>query len=89
MRTRPHTPSSSLDAEEMAEFEAHLATCEYCQEEVAEFAEALAELSLLTQATPSPTLRSNVLAVTQDAAAGAAPARGLRGRPATRYLDER
>ena len=56
---------ASLDAEEMAEFEAHLATCEYCQEEVAEFAEALADLSLLTQATPSPTLRSNVLAVTQ------------------------
>jgi anti-sigma factor RsiW len=55
----------SLDAAELAEFEAHLATCEFCQQEVAEFSRTAAELSLLTQATPSPRLRPNVLAVTQ------------------------
>jgi anti-sigma factor RsiW len=57
---------SSLDAAEMAEFEAHLATCEFCQQEVAEFSRTAAELSLLTQATPPPRLRSNFLAVIRE-----------------------
>jgi anti-sigma factor RsiW len=56
----------SLDAAEMAEFEAHLATCEFCQQEVAEFSNSIAELSLLTQASPPPTLRSKVLAAIQN-----------------------
>jgi hypothetical protein len=56
---------TSLDAAEMAEFEAHLATCEFCQQEVAEFSKTAADLSLLTQATPPPRLRSNVLAAIQ------------------------
>lgn len=55
----------SLDAAERAEFEAHLATCEYCRQEVAEFCKTAAELSLLTQATPPPSLRANVLSVVQ------------------------
>src|SRR3712207_6946171 len=37
----------SLEAAELAEFEAHLATCESCQQEVAEFCETVADLSLL------------------------------------------
>ena len=53
---------SSLDAVERAEFEAHLANCELCQQEVAEFCGTAAELSFLTQATPPPTVRVNVLA---------------------------
>ena len=57
---------SSLDAAEMAEFEAHLATCEFCQQEVAEFSRTAAELSLLTRATPPPRLRSNLLAVIRE-----------------------
>jgi anti-sigma factor RsiW len=57
---------TSLDAAELAEFEAHLATCEFCQQEVAEFSETVAQLSLLTQATPPPRLRSNVLAVVRN-----------------------
>ena len=56
----------SLNAAEMAEFEVHLATCEFCQQEVAEFWATTAELSLLTRATPPPTLRSKVLAAVQD-----------------------
>ena len=55
----------SLDAAERTEFEAHLATCEFCQQEVAEFCNTAAELSLLSQATPPPRLRPNVLAVIQ------------------------
>ena len=53
---------TSLDAAELAEFEAHLDTCELCQQEVAEFCETAAELSFLNQAAPPPTLRANVLA---------------------------
>jgi anti-sigma factor RsiW len=56
---------SSLDAAEMAEFEAHLATCEFCQQEVAEFSRTAAELSLLTQAAPPPRLRQNILTAIQ------------------------
>jgi anti-sigma factor RsiW len=56
---------SSLDAAEMAEFEAHLATCEFCQQEVAEFSRTAAKLSLLTQATPRPRLQQSVLAAIQ------------------------
>lgn len=57
---------TSLDAAEVAEFEAHLATCDFCQQEVAEFCDTAAELSLLTQATPPPELRTNVLAAIEN-----------------------
>jgi hypothetical protein len=57
---------TSLDTAELAEFEAHLATCEFCQQEVAEFSSTAAELSLLSQATPPPRLRPNVLAAIQE-----------------------
>ena len=45
---------TALDGADLAEYEAHLATCEVCQREVAEFIETAAALSLLTQATPPP-----------------------------------
>jgi anti-sigma factor RsiW len=51
----------ALDPAELREFEAHLAGCEFCQREVADFSRTAAELSLLTQATPSPRLRAKVL----------------------------
>jgi anti-sigma factor RsiW len=57
---------TALDGAELAEYEAHLATCEVCQREVAEFSETAAALSLLTQATPPPSLRSNVLTIIQS-----------------------
>ena len=57
---------ASMDAAELAEFEAHLATCVFCQQEVAEFRNTAAELSLLTPATPPPRLRQNVLTVIQQ-----------------------
>jgi anti-sigma factor RsiW len=53
----------SLDAADLTEFEAHLATCEICQQDVAEFCETAAELSLLTEATPPRRLRAKVLGV--------------------------
>jgi len=53
---------NALDRAELAEFDAHLATCAACQDEVAELSAAAAELSLLTLATPPPPLRSNILA---------------------------
>jgi anti-sigma factor RsiW len=56
---------NSLAAAELAEFEAHLATCEFCQQEIAEFSRTAAELSLLTQAAPPQRLRQNVLAAIQ------------------------
>ena len=57
---------NALDGDELAEFEAHLATCEVCQSEVTELCETAAELSLLSLATPPPGLRDNVLAAIQN-----------------------
>jgi anti-sigma factor RsiW len=51
----------ALDATELDEFEAHLATCPVCRDEVAEFCEVAAELSLLNLASPPTRLRDNVL----------------------------
>jgi len=56
---------ASLDAGELAEFEVHLATCDFCQRAVAEFSKTAAALSLLTQATPPSRLRESVLGVIQ------------------------
>jgi anti-sigma factor RsiW len=53
----------ALDRPELAEFEAHLATCETCRKEVAGFSETAAELTLLSLATPPPRLRANILDV--------------------------
>ena len=51
----------ALDPAERAEFEAHLADCPDCSEEVASFAEATTRLAL-TQSTPPPSeLRGRVL----------------------------
>jgi len=56
----------SGDAAERAECEAQWAGCEFCKQEVAEFCETVADLSLLTEATPPRRLRAKVLAATQD-----------------------
>src|SRR5215210_6511172 len=55
----------SLDPPEVSAFEAHLATCESCQREVAEFCEIAAQLSLLTETTPPRRLRGKVLSLSQ------------------------
>lgn len=57
---------NALDAAELDEYEAHLATCATCQSEVADFCEVAAELSLLSLATPPPSLRDNILAAVAD-----------------------
>jgi anti-sigma factor RsiW len=51
----------ALDRPELVEFEAHLATCETCRNEVARFSETAAELTLLSLATPPPRLRASIL----------------------------
>jgi anti-sigma factor RsiW len=56
----------ALDQGELTEFEAHLATCETCQDEVAELCETAVELSLLALATPPPGLRDRVMAEIQN-----------------------
>lgn len=51
----------ALDAAELAEYEAHLATCAICPDEVGQFGEVAAELSLLVEATPPAGMRDRIL----------------------------
>jgi anti-sigma-K factor RskA len=53
---------NALDPSELEEFEAHLAVCPTCSQEVVEFCETAAELSLLASATPPPALKGSVMA---------------------------
>lgn len=53
---------NALDPSELDEFEAHLAVCPTCSQEVVEFCETAAELSLLATAAPPPALRGSVMA---------------------------
>jgi anti-sigma factor RsiW len=85
---------TALDAAELAEYEAHLATCAFCQREVARFRNAAEKLSLLTQATPPPSLRPNVLRVIQNvpqlpAEAGADERPGTPATPIRRTSTDR
>jgi Anti-sigma-K factor rskA, C-terminal/Putative zinc-finger len=53
---------NALDPDEREEFEAHLAVCQTCSREVAEFGETAAELSLLANVPPPPAaLRGSIL----------------------------
>ncbi len=54
--------AGALDDHERAEVESHLLVCADCAREVADLREALAELSILTEAAPPPGLRDSVLA---------------------------
>jgi anti-sigma-K factor RskA len=86
----------ALDTAELAEFEAHLATCEICRDEVAELCETAAELSLLVLADPPPGLRDDIMAeirltpqlpATDDEAPGSSHQNGTNGsRPAADSL---
>ncbi len=54
---------NALDPSELDEFEAHLAACATCSQEVVEFCETAAELSLLATATaPPPALKGSIMA---------------------------
>ena len=53
--------ADALNADEQAAFEAHLAHCESCQREVAEFGETAAEMSALAATPPPAALRASVL----------------------------
>jgi anti-sigma factor RsiW len=52
----------ALDWADLVEFEAHLASCTACQDDIPRIRETAAELSLLTSAAPPPSLRHIVLA---------------------------
>ena len=53
---------NALDASELDEFEAHLAVCPTCSQEVIEFCETAAELSLLaTTVAPPPALKTSIM----------------------------
>ena len=51
----------ALDVRERAAFEAHLATCGICRDDVREMRETAADLAALTSAAPPAGLRSSVL----------------------------
>jgi anti-sigma-K factor RskA len=54
---------NALDPSELDEFEAHLAVCPTCSQEVIEFCETAAELSLLASApAPPPALKGSIMA---------------------------
>ena len=57
---------NALDTTELAEFEAHLASCPTCQADVTEFCETAADLSLLSLASPPPELRDKILDAIQN-----------------------
>lgn len=53
----------ALSADERAEFESHLEECPACRREVREFRAVCADLALLAEQAPPPSLRSKVLEV--------------------------
>lgn len=57
---------NALDASELEEFEAHLADCETCRLEVAEFRETAGELSRLSSAVPPPGLKASVMGAIRE-----------------------
>jgi anti-sigma-K factor RskA len=65
---------NALEAAQRAEFEAHLATCQICRDEVADFCDLAAELSVLTSADPPAGLRGTLLDTIRTTAQVAAPA---------------
>jgi anti-sigma-K factor RskA len=52
----------ALEPEDVVEFEAHLADCADCQQEVADLREVTAELSEMVAAEPPPGLRASLMA---------------------------
>lgn len=90
---------NALDAEELDEFEAHLAVCPTCANEVVEFCETAAQLSLLAAPTaPPPALRNSILTAIKDVRplppqapapqAEVAPRRALVSTQAAAPIDE-
>ena len=55
-----------LDAEQAAEFEIHVSSCDVCRSEVRRFEEAAVEFALASAAEPPAELRSRVLAAIED-----------------------
>ena len=86
---------NALDPAELDEFEAHLATCEICQDDVAELCEVAAELSLLVLADPPASMRDNIMTAIQNTpqlpAQESAPAHpvGTNGSPRRRSRSAR
>ncbi len=58
--------AQALEPAEREAFEAHLAGCDSCQQEVREFSETTALMSVLTASPPPPELRSSVLGAIRE-----------------------
>jgi anti-sigma-K factor RskA len=58
----------ALEKDELDEFEAHLLACPSCWDEVAEFRETAAELTVLMEIAPPPKLRDDVLSAVRNTA---------------------
>jgi hypothetical protein len=95
MKREPHTLAGAyaMDAisePDRARFEAHLARCEECTQEIASLREATARLATATALTPPSGLKERVMAaaamtrqrppVTSDAEPGSRPARAVSAR---------
>ncbi|MBY5164214.1 anti-sigma factor [Salsipaludibacter albus] len=69
----------ALPPDEATAFEAHLATCAACTEEVASLQEVTADLAGMTETAPPPELRASVLDAITDLEQVAAPTAGATG----------
>ncbi|MFD5447438.1 anti-sigma factor [Streptomyces sp. NPDC003470] len=84
--TDPHALTGAyavhaLDGEERAAFERHLAACDACAQEVAEFTSTAGRLALAATVRPRPALREQVLrriTAVRQVTPGAAPAERVR-----------
>jgi len=78
----------ALDDDERARFEEHLAACEACAAEVAEFQATTSRLAALTAEEPPPALRASVLERigTTRQASPLAPVGARRHRPSVRWV---
>jgi hypothetical protein len=56
----------ALPGDEQREFEHHLETCSSCRDEVREFRDVCADLTVLTEEVPPASLRANVLAAIEE-----------------------
>jgi anti-sigma-K factor RskA len=71
----------ALDAADLAEFEAHLASCSACRIQIVSLRETAAELSLLSLAIPPASLRDNVLAAIRTTPQVGAVNEAVRSEP--------
>ena len=68
---------NALEGDELAAFESHLAGCDDCRRDVAEFHEVAADLAGAVAVDPPPETRASVLARIATTPPGSAGGRGV------------